>query len=288
MAISKNLTFKVSVIVPCFNQAQYLDEALQSVLDQTYSNWECIIVNDGSPDNTEEVAEKWCKKDNRFKYIYKENGGLSNARNAGIETSEGEFILPLDADDKIGEDYIKLAVNAFVENTLLKVVYCKAEKFGDESGIWQLPPFSIYDLCLFNMIFCSAVFRKEDWKLVGGYDSNMIYGLEDWEFWIAILKNGGEVKCLDSIQFYYRIKSKSMIKDLDGNKTKYLNEYLSIKHADFFVKQLGSFQSLNLLYKNEQRNNRRKLKSKKFVMDLFCSTFFGFSIFGRYNKNNGI
>lgn len=69
----------VSIIVPCFNQAQYLDECLQSVLNQTFKDWECIIVNDGSPDNTEEITQEWIKKDNRFKYIFITNSGVSNA-----------------------------------------------------------------------------------------------------------------------------------------------------------------------------------------------------------------
>ena len=77
---------KVSIIVPCYNQAQYLDDCLQSVLDQTYQDWECIIVNDGSPDNTAIIASVWTARDPRFKYIYKENGGLSSARNAGRPT----------------------------------------------------------------------------------------------------------------------------------------------------------------------------------------------------------
>lgn len=77
----------ISIIVPCYKQAHYLGEALQSVLEQTYENWECIIINDGSPDNTEIVAKKWIEKDVRFRYLYKENGGLSSARNAGIKKS---------------------------------------------------------------------------------------------------------------------------------------------------------------------------------------------------------
>lgn len=86
-----NQTPLISVIVPCYNQAQYLDECLQSVYDQTYQNWECIIVNDGSPDNTEEIVLQWTKKDARFNYLKKENGGLSSARNAGIDIAKGEF-----------------------------------------------------------------------------------------------------------------------------------------------------------------------------------------------------
>ena len=82
----------VSIIVPCYKQAHFLKDSLQSVLDQTYSHWECIIVNDGSPDDTEVIARQWCDMDSRFKYLCKENGGPSSARNAGIQISEGDFI----------------------------------------------------------------------------------------------------------------------------------------------------------------------------------------------------
>lgn len=74
----------VSIIVPCYNHAQYLDKTLTSVLNQTYRDWECIIVNDGSEDDTKIIAAKWCEKDNRFKYVDQENKGVSAARNNGI------------------------------------------------------------------------------------------------------------------------------------------------------------------------------------------------------------
>jgi glycosyltransferase involved in cell wall biosynthesis len=274
----------VSIIVPCYNQAQYLDEALQSVLNQTYQNWECIIVNDGSSDNTEGVAQKWAEKDVRFQYFFKENEGVSSARNLGISHTIGEFILPLDADDKIGENYIYLAIKEFERDSALKLVYCKAEYFGDKTGSWYLPSFSIQNLARFNMIFCAALFRKKDWELVGGYDINMIYGIEDWEFWIAILKGGGNVFCLETAEFYYRIKKVSRQKQLDGEKTKIMNEYMSVKHIDFFIKQLGSFMELNEVIESNKKCSEN-LKSEKFVIDVFCSTFFGFSVFGLYKIN---
>ena len=152
----------VSIIVPCYKQAQYLDEALQSVLDQTYENWECIIVNDGSPDNTKEIAQKWVAKDIRFKYIYQNNKGVSAARNLGISNANGIYILPLDGDDKISEKYIEEAIIAFEKDKSLKLVYCKAEKFGNEKGEWILNPFSLYNLSKKNMIFCSALYRKNE------------------------------------------------------------------------------------------------------------------------------
>ena len=83
----------VSIIVPCYKQAEFLDECLSSVIAQTYSDWECIVVDDGSPDNTEEIMQSWVKKDERIKYLKKQNGGLASARNSGILASNGVFCL---------------------------------------------------------------------------------------------------------------------------------------------------------------------------------------------------
>lgn len=270
---------KVSIIVPCYKQAQYLDECLQSVSDQTYQDWECIIVNDGSPDNTEEVSKLWLQKDIRFKYVFKKNGGLSSARNYGIKQAKSELILPLDADDKIARDYLRQAIFEFQRDQTLKVVYSKAEKFGDETGTWYLPTFDISKLGLYNMIFSTALFRKSDWESVGGYDVNMVKGLEDWEFWIALLKNNGQVKQIDYVGFYYRIKENSMLQRLSIGEKKTLYEYMSIKHADFYVKHLGSFITLQKEMEYIKREGFIKVKSKKRVLNIFCKTFFGFYLF---------
>jgi len=270
---------QVSIIVPCYNQAQYLKESLQSVLEQSFSNWECIIVNDGSPDNTEEIAKKWVEKDGRFKYIKTKNKGVSNARNVGIGTALGEYILPLDADDRIAKEYISLSISTFMESEELKVVYCKAEKFGNETEIWNLEPFSLKGLCLRNMIFCSALFKKQDWLRVGGYDEEMDIGWEDWDFWISILKDGGKVKQLDYIGFYYRVKIESRSKSLNKIKEEKIYKYLSFKYVDLYLNELGSFQLLKS--EIEITNNRysTNLKSKKFTINLFFKSIFGIYIF---------
>jgi glycosyltransferase involved in cell wall biosynthesis len=218
------------------------------------------------------VAQKWVEKDNRFIYLKKDNGGLSSARNAGITIAQGEFVLPLDADDKIATNYIELALSSFQEDDSLKVVYCKVEKFGEEKGLWQLPPFSLFDLARFNMIFCSAVYRRADWELVGGYDINMIYGLEDWEFWIAILKNGGGVKCLEEVGFYYRIRENSMVRIINTEQIKYTEIYVAKKHIEFYI---SNYDSLNKI----RKRNLENLKSEKFVMNLFTKMFFGIKFF---------
>lgn len=251
----------ISVVVPCYNQAQYLDECLQSVLDQTYTDWECIIVNDGSPDNTEDVAKNWVEKDTRFIYLSKENGGLSSARNAGIEIAKGEWILPLDADDKIGDKYLELAEKEFEKD--YTVIYCEAELFGNEIGKWHLPEFSLENLAKKNCIFCSAFYKKEDWKKVNGYDINMIYGLEDYEFWISLLKNKNTVKKLPQTLFYYRVKENSMLTSLKSERINKMFNYISKKHTDFFLEYLGSFNELFLLQENTLKKYDKLLNSKK-------------------------
>lgn len=232
----------ISVVVPCYNQAQYLDECLQSVLDQTYQDWECIIVNDGSPDNTENAAKKWVAKDSRFKYLYKENGGLSSARNAGIEIANGEWILPLDADDKIGRKYLELAEKEFENN--YTVIYSQIMFFGDKKGLWKLAEFSLDTLAKFNILTCTSFYKKDDWRKVGGYDKNFIFGLEDYDFWISLLKKGGKVHQIQIPLFFYRIKKDSMITNLIKSNKDKMFDLLSIKHADFFVKHLGNFNHI--------------------------------------------
>ena len=266
----------ISVIVPCYNQSIYMDECLQSVLDQTYQNWECIIVNDGSPDNTEEVAMKWVEKDSRFNYLYKENGGLSSARNAGIEIANGEWILPLDCDDKIGSQYLELATVQFDKD--YTIIYCEAEFFGDKKGKWELPEFSTLELSKGNPIFCTAFYKKSSWQKVNGYDTNMIHGLEDWEFWLSIIHESGKVFKIDEVLFYYRIKNQSMITELNVDKKTKMLKYIEKKHIDFFHNHLGSmhflqesninlsqnFDRLNIRFSEFTSSKRYKLMDKIF------------------------
>lgn len=260
----------ISVIVPCYNQAQFLDECLQSVLDQTYQNWECIIVNDGSPDNTEEIAKKCILKDSRFHYISQQNKGVSAARNCGIEKAKGEWILPLDADDYISNDYLDLAKDYFFEEKI-KVIYCNARKFGKVDEDFNLRDFSLRNLAENNLIFNAAFFRKKDWEKISGFSEEMREGYEDWEFWINLLKNGGEVKKIDKICFYYRIKEISrnvIVKNNDINSVKFIEK----KHLDFFHQQLGSFHSLhkqNIEYKKVINTIVHQRKLSRFVNQIY-------------------
>jgi glycosyltransferase involved in cell wall biosynthesis len=111
------MNFSVSIIVPCYNQAQYLDTTLQSVLEQTYGNWECVIVNDGSTDNSEEIALPWTVKDSRFVYVKQRNCGLSAARNTGLKMVNGTFIQFLDADDYLFPDKLEKQIDSIKKSS---------------------------------------------------------------------------------------------------------------------------------------------------------------------------
>ena len=130
---------KVSIIIPCFNQGKYLSEAIDSSLNQTYSNIEIICVNNFSEDNTYEILQKYSKKYPNIKVInLDKNVGLPNARNIAIEHASGKYILPLDSDDKIADTYVEKAVNIIQNNDNIGIVYCEAEKFGNIKEKWNL------------------------------------------------------------------------------------------------------------------------------------------------------
>ena len=133
----------VSIIIPCYNQAKYLSETLDSVLNQTYQDWECIIINDGSSDNTEDIAKKYCANDSRFFYIYQDNQGVVAARNNAISQSHGKYILPLDGDDIIHKRYLEVAVKVIERDPKLKLVCCECEYIGEKTGRINLPKYSL-------------------------------------------------------------------------------------------------------------------------------------------------
>lgn len=255
----------VSIIVPCYNQSHFLNESLQSVLDQTYVDWECIIVNDGSLDNTESIAQQWCEKDNRFSYLYKENGGLSSARNAGITQSDGEYILPLDADDYIHKDYLSKLVPKLYQDESLAIVSCYSEFFKKSLNniIFELKPegTTYHYLLYVNQLIATSLFRKICWEEVGGYDETMKKGFEDWEFWIAITKRGWKYKVIEEFLFYYRKSKKSMLVDTLNNHAESNKEYIYKKHREIYIKDFDNCITVLFYGLKTYRSSEQKIKN---------------------------
>jgi glycosyltransferase involved in cell wall biosynthesis len=253
---------EVSIIIPCYNYGHFLRDALSSVQMQTFHNWECIIIDNGSSDNTKQVAESFLSFDSRFKYIYSAERGVSRTRNIGIQNALGKFILPLDADDLIGGAYIEKAIKILNNNGKIKIAYCQAELFGERKGRWNLPEFSWKEFLLENMIFASCLYRRKDWESVGGFDIEFEDGLEDWDFLIGILKSGGEVYCIPEVLFYYRIHSASrnsvVVKELSLQRE--IREKIYKKHKELYEKH---FNLSDLLWDYLQLRNKMTVVSNE-------------------------
>lgn len=272
----------VSIIVPCYNYAHFLGEALDSVLAQTYPHWECIIINDGSPDNTEEVALDYCKKDSRIKHFSKENGGHSSARNFGIKNSSGKYILPLDADDKINENYLKKAIEILENDKQIKLVTGHVQLFGNNNEKISFNTFEMRSFLVVNYITISSLFRRSDFDKTRGFDETMKV-FEDWDLFIALLKDGGTVKELPFSCLYYRKKEVSMFHDNLKNKKQVFKDQLKLynNHTDIYQEYFDS--PIALLQENEKmkrviynyqqsRTYKIGLSIKKFNSYLFKKT----------------
>jgi glycosyltransferase involved in cell wall biosynthesis len=204
----------VSVVIPCYDQARYLEESVASVVAQTYANWELLIVDDGSPDDTREVAMRLIAlyPEHRIELIRKPNGGVGDARNVGIRASRGEYWLPLDADDAIAPTFLEKAVSVLDARPEVGWVYSDIEHFGSEKRVYRLPRFDAETLVHLDNIGCvCSLVRREVWEQVGGYDASMRDGYEDWDFWIAGTAKGWQGHHLPEALFRYRKRAGSML-----------------------------------------------------------------------------
>lgn len=225
----------VSIVIPCYNAAPYLEETLSSCMAIRYPHFEIIVMDDGSADESKSILVKWAKQyPEKIRVFQQCNQGPSIARNQGIHHANGKYIVPVDGDDRIHPDYIYQAVKELESDPDIKLVYCEAEKFGGKTGHWILKPFSLEQLAQDNMIFVSSLFRKSDWEKTGGFDPRFCFGWEDWEFWINLLKHGGKVVKLPFVGFYYRIRANSRRKSTNKAAKKMTIDLLNQKHPEFF------------------------------------------------------
>lgn len=283
----------VSIIVPCFNQAQYLDEALQSVSDQTYTNWECIIVNDGSTDSTEDIALAWCEKGDRFIYINKENGGLSSARNCGLEKAKGNYIQFLDSDDVLDPRKLELSSNELHQNQDKNIVITNFRRFTENHNKSTIP-FCTLSPELFNF---TAVLLK--WESVfsipihcGLFDVNLfrdfrfpeeLKAKEDWVMWLHLFQKNGDVVFIDKPLAYYRMNLESMTNDsrhMEENHMKaivYIKDIISEKdYIDYLVFELkqkyAETTKLRTTIYNYQNSATYRIAEK--IKEIFLTKFF--------------
>jgi glycosyltransferase involved in cell wall biosynthesis len=193
---------KISIITPCFNHGRYIYEMLESVFVQTFKDYEVIIVNDGSTDDTREILENIAHE--KVNIIHTENRGPASARNLAIENSRAPIIMNLDADDKISPSLLEKAYHIMTTCVNTGIVYSEVERFGTLTGKFDVGEYSIEKMLYDNRIVCNAFFRKADWEKAGGFSSELIYGLEDWDFWLSVIELGREVVKIPETLVYYR------------------------------------------------------------------------------------
>lgn len=208
---------KVSVIVPLYNLADYVTETLSSILLQTHQNWEALIINDASTDNSLEVASEYCKRDSRFTVIdMPKNLGLPAARNAGLYRSVGEFILPLDADDRIDPEYMKKTIPLMTENvgvvaTWMEIFGARPEKTGHPGSCYPIFYPTREQILNGNCLPVCSLIRRDACLEVGGWPEAMKEGSEDWALWVRIIcQTSWQVAILPEYLFHYRTRPGSM------------------------------------------------------------------------------
>lgn len=194
----------VSVIIPCYNHGQFVDEAVDSLLKQTWQDFEIIIVNDGSTDEeTNRILSTYERPKTRVLNL-KKNIGLPAARNAGIREACGNYICCLDADDKLQETYLEKALTVMEINAGVSFVWAWTQVIGSEERVWYAPQFDPEKMMFYNLLNPPAVFRRKVWERVGGYFEVMRDGFEDWEFWVRLTGHGFRGHRISEKLIHYR------------------------------------------------------------------------------------
>jgi glycosyltransferase involved in cell wall biosynthesis len=200
----------VSVIIPCYDLGAYLDEAVDSVLGQTYQDFEIIVIDDGSTDPaTRSLLANYQRPKTRL--IALEHGGLASARNAGIAAAAGSYLCALDADDRLEPSYLEKAVRVLEDNSSVTFASSWLRTFGEEDWEWKPDRCDLPTLLWEDTVLTAALVRREAVVAVGGYDTSMpVQGDEDWDLWLTLVEKGCRGVIIPEVLFHYRRRKDSM------------------------------------------------------------------------------
>lgn len=216
-----------SVVVPCYNHARFLPETIRSLAAQKFERMEAVIINDGSPDDTDSVArllvaQKACPN---LRYLAQPNMGPAAARNNGIVHTSGDWLLCLDSDDILADGFLAAVAEYLAANNDADIITGAYREFGAKESGWML---TRYDPERFlergNLLNCAA-FRRTLWEKAGGYASDNPWGGEDWHFWVKCLANGARLAAIPVPMLHYRIHergSRSQTRSERAGRQEYL------------------------------------------------------------------
>jgi len=258
-------SYKISVIVPCFNHGEFLTEVVGSVNNIKRDDIQLIVVDDGSTDErTRKEMDTLYAQGTRV--IRQENKGLAAARNAAVLASHGDYIFPLDADDRMRADWIDRGIGILESDPRVGVVYGDAQCFGTRTDRWHVGPFDPERLLFSNFIHASALYRRFVWEQNGGYDGTMpVQGLEDWDFWLGALEHGWRFAYVPEVFFDYRRAEESMITSTAGFEDQ-VREFIARKHGLLYrqawLSLVSDRQSVRWTFQNLRKLLKSRLKQR--------------------------
>lgn len=264
----------VSVIIPCYNTAEYIQETLDSVFNQTYQNIEIIAIDDGSTDSTLQKLYENKKIHPQLKVITQKNTYNVIARNNAVKYAKGKYLIFLDSDDKIAPVYIEKCCEVAEKDKSIAAVYSRADFFDAKSKPWKLPEFKLPDFLYGNCIYISALIRKSEFDKVDGFDENLTQ-FEDWELYISLVKNGGKVYRLPETLFYYRQREDLSSVTNTASKQKVSDNMFKIysKHYNFYIENGIYFQDMMRKAFNLTSADKRNSKYSKLITKIRYKLF---------------
>lgn len=222
----------VSFVIPYYNAGATIQETIDSILNQTYPNYDIWIVNDGSTDKKSIEKLKELERLDKVTMLHQENAGPSIARNLALENIKADFFVPIDADDLIGQNALIDSVSQLIDNHDLGAVYGNFIWFDSKEGIKKQNDFHLEKQFLMNQIAVTALIRKEMWKDLGGYDAFLSKpGLEDWEFWLKAGLSTWKLKYINEQFFSVRINENSRTYQVANKNLDQIKKYIHEKHA---------------------------------------------------------
>jgi glycosyltransferase involved in cell wall biosynthesis len=255
----------ISVIMPCYNASQFIKESIESVLGQTYKNWELIIVDDGSTDSTSEIIKMYVDVDNRIQYWYQDNGKQGKARNLGISKSRGYYLAFLDADDlwlpeKLSTQIIE--IEKYNVDLVFSDSYvfndCEADNFSQKMNV---SPKLFYDQTSVKLFLESnripiltVLVKKEKIISTGGF-SEQVQNVEDYHLWLKLLMSNCTFYSSNFISSKYRVHQNSETAGINSASTRILITLFNLS-VEFPAYKKQIEQELKLKFKRVYKTNR--------------------------------
>jgi len=278
---------KISIIIPTYNRSNLLTTTIDSVLNQTYKDFELIIIDDGSTDNTKQIVENLKQKDNRIIYEYQNNsGGPASPKNTGIKIAKGEYIAFLDDDDEWFPEKLEKQIKIFEENEDIAIVSCDSVVVSDKNETKvktsKIDNYNLNKLLIKNSIFTGTVFIKASSIKKKLFDKNLNF-LEDWDMWIRILSDNDKIKFIPEILFKYKIGNQNTTKKINLLKKIEAQLYVFNKNIQLYKKynisHIAMFQvGVKFYLAKEYKQARIYFKKSISFNKLYLISYLGYMI----------